>query len=307
MTESTPQCIAITGANGLIGAALTSTLKAEGRDVVRLVRRRATAPDEVEWDPLADYVDTDGLAGVEAVVHLAGAGVGDHRWTDSYKREIRDSRVVGTATLAKSLASLASPPRTLISGSAIGFYGDTGDLEVDESAPRGSGFLAEVVVEWEAAAEPARAAGIRVVHPRSGLVASKRGGAWKRLFPIFKAGGGGRLGSGDQYWSYISLRDEIAALTFLLEHESTPSGRLEGPVNLTSPTPVTNREVTAAMGRVLHRPTPFPVPAFALNIALGEFSSEVLGSIRAVPRALLEAGFVFRDDTIDRAITAALE
>jgi len=307
VTTPKPRRIAVTGSTGLIGSALVRALRADGREVMRVVRREATAPNELEWDPTNDYVDLAKLDGVEAVAHFAGAGVGDRRWSESYKRTIRESRVLGTRTLANALASLERPPATFICGSAIGFYGDTGDREVDESAPQGPGFLADVVREWEGAADPARTAGIRVVHPRSGLVASKDGGAWGRLIPIFKLGGGGRLGSGAQYWSYISLRDEISALMFLIDNASSDDGALDGPFNLTAPRPVTNREVTAAMGRVLHRPTLLPVPEFALRIVLGEFSSEVLGSIRAVPTRLLAAGFVFEDDTIDAAITAALQ
>lgn len=301
-----PHRVAITGSTGLIGSALVEALRADGRDVLRFVRREVTASDEIAWDPAGGLIDVDAMAGIDAVVHLAGAGVGDHRWTEAYKKTIRDSRVMGTSTLARALAALSTPPATFLCGSAVGYYGDTGNREVDESAPQGSGFLADVVRDWEAAAAPARAAGIRVVHPRSGLVASKKGGAWGRMFPLFKLGVGGRLGSGDQYWSYISLRDEVSALMFLLDTVESGSVRLEGPVNLSAPDPVTNREVTAAMRRVLHRPALLPVPAFALDAVLGEFSNEVIGSIRAVPRKLLDAGFEFQDDTIDKAIEAAL-
>lgn len=293
--------IAVTGASGLIGSALVPALRADGHDVLRLVRRAPSTPDEVRWDPAAGYVDTAALAGVDAAVHLAGAGVGDRRWTDAYKKVLRDSRVLGTRTLATALAGLSPRPGVLVSGSAIGYYGDTGERAVDESGPQGSGFLAELVGEWEAAADPASEAGIRVVHPRTGLVVSAEGGAWARLFPIFKLGGGGRLGSGRQYWSFISLRDEVRALQFLLDRDD-----LAGPVNLTAPNPVTNAEVTAAMGRVLHRPTLLPVPSFALKAVLGEFSGDVLGSQRVLPRALEGAGFVWRDPTIDQALESAL-
>lgn len=292
--------IAVTGASGLIGSALVPHLRARGDEVVRLVRRAATAPDEVSWDPAAGTVDIDALAGTDAVVHLAGAGVGDQRWTDAYKKKILDSRVDSTHTIVRAMIELDPKPRTFVAGSAIGWYGDTGDRKVDESDPAGSGFLADVVRAWEAAASPAADAGIRVTHARTGLVVAKEGGAWARLFPIFRLGLGGKLGSGRQYWSWISLRDEVAALTFLLDNQA-----MSGPVNLTGPHPATNAEVTAAMGRVLGRPTVFPVPAFALKTALGEFSTEILGSARVLPAVLESAGFVWQDPTVESAIRAA--
>ncbi|WEH33030.1 TIGR01777 family oxidoreductase [Streptomyces sp. AM 4-1-1] len=296
-----PSRIAVTGSTGLIGAALVRSLRADGHEVVRLVRRPAGAGDEVRWDPKRQYVDTAGLVGCDAVVHLAGAGVGDHRWTEAYKREIRDSRVLGTAAIAEAVASLDTPPKVLLCGSAIGYYGDTGDRPVDESAPPGEGFLPSVCVEWEEAAAPAEEAGVRTVYARTGLVVAREGGAWGRLFPLFRAGLGGRLGDGRQYWSFIALHDEIAALRHILD---TPS--LTGPVNLTGPDPVTNRAVTAAMGRVLRRPTLFTAPAPALRIALGEFAGDVLGSQRVLPGRLVETGFSFAFPDIDSAIRAAL-
>lgn len=293
--------IAVTGSTGLIGTALVQSLRADGHEVVRFVRRAPAAADEARWDPARGEVDPAGLAGCSAVVHLAGAGVGEHRWTDAYKREIRDSRVLGTAAIARAAAALGEPPAVLVSGSAIGYYGDTGDRAVDEDAPAGRGFLPSVCVEWEAAAEPAAAAGIRTAYARTGLVVARDGGAWGRLFPIFRAGIGGRLGDGRQYWSYLSLRDEVAALRHIID---TPA--LSGPVNLTAPDPVTNRQVTEAMGRVLRRPAVLPVPAVALRVALGEFAEDVLGSQRVRPARLLESGFVFRDPDIEQAIRAAL-
>ncbi|MFF0481795.1 TIGR01777 family oxidoreductase [Streptomyces sp. NPDC004779] len=292
--------VAVTGASGLIGAALVRSLRADGHDVLRLVRRPARTADEVEWDPARLYVDGAGLVGVDAVVHLAGAGVGERRWTEAYKKEIRDSRVLGTTAIARALAGLAEPPETLVCGTALGYYGDTGSRAVDESAPAGTGFLPSVCVEWEAAAAPAEEAGIRVTYARTGLVVARQGGAWGRLFPVFKAGLGGRMGDGGQYWSFISLHDEVAALRHLMD---TPS--LSGPVNLTAPEPVTNREVTAAMGRVLRRPTPFPVPAAALKVVLGDFAADVLGSQRVLPGRLLSSGFTFAFPTIDASIRAA--
>ncbi|MFJ7272897.1 TIGR01777 family oxidoreductase [Kitasatospora sp. NPDC098663] len=299
--------IAVTGSTGLIGSALVRSLLADGHEVVRLVRRHSrTGPQPdgstaIGWNPLLGQVEQDGLAGVEAVVHLAGAGVGDHRWTDAYKREIRESRALGTETLAVALAALKEPPRVLVSGSAVGWYGQTGDRVIDEDSPAGDDFLAEVCVEWEAAARPAELAGIRVVHPRTGMVLSAAGGAGARLFPLFKLGLGGRLGDGRQYWSFISLADQVAALRFLIDRDD-----LSGPVNLTAPDPVTNAELTAALGRVLRRPTPFPVPEAVLKVVLGELAVEVVGSHRVVPRRLLDAGFRFAHPNVDAAVRAAL-
>lgn len=292
--------IAVTGASGLIGSALVPRLRADGHEVQRLVRRAAAAPDEIRWDPSAGTVDLDALQGIDGVVHLAGAGVGDHRWTDDYKREILESRTRGTDTIVRAMLQLEPGPRVLVSGSAIGWYGDTGERAVDESAPAGSGFLADVVKAWEAATEPAAAAGIRVVRARTGLVVARDGGAWARMFPLFRMGVGGRLGSGRQYWSWISLRDEVSALALCLTDE-----RLSGAVNLTGPVPMTNAEVTSAMGRVMGRPTLLPVPSIALKIALGEFSTEVLGSSRVLPAALESVGFTWADPTVEAAITTA--
>ncbi|MFI0709425.1 TIGR01777 family oxidoreductase [Streptomyces inhibens] len=292
--------IAITGSTGLIGTALVQSLRADGHEVVRLVRREPTAADEVRWDPKGQEVDTAGLTGCEAVVHLAGAGVADHRWTAAYKQEIRDSRVLGTRAIAAALASMDTPPRVFVCGSAIGYYGDTGDRRTDESAPAGTGFLPEVCVAWEDAAKPAQDAGIRTVFARTGLVVARSGGAWGRLFPIFRTGLGGRIGDGSQYWSFISLHDHIAALRHLIDTEG-----LAGPVNLTAPEPVTNREATAVMGRVLNRPTLFTVPAPALRLALGEFAGDVLGSQRVIPRRLLDSGFTFAHPRIIEAVRAA--
>ncbi|GLF94066.1 TIGR01777 family oxidoreductase [Streptomyces yaizuensis] len=293
--------IAISGSSGLIGTALTRSLRADGHEVVRLVRRPSRSGDEVEWDPLGQYVDAAGLVGCEAVVNLAGAGIGDHRWTEAYRRQIRDSRVLGTAALAEAAATLDPLPRVFVSGSAIGYYGETGDRAVDESAPPGDGFLPGVCVEWEEAAAPAEEAGIRTAYARTGLVVARHGGAWGRMFPLFRAGLGGRLGDGRQYWSFIALHDEVAALRQLIDTES-----LAGPVNLSAPAPATNREVTAAMGRVLRRPALLPVPEFALRAVLGEMAGDVLGSQRAVPAKLLESGFTFAFPGIEEAIGAAL-
>lgn len=294
--------IAVTGSSGLIGTALVPHLRAAGHEVQRVVRRASSAPDEITWDPTKGTIDLAALNGVDGVVHLAGAGVGDHRWSDDYKREILNSRVDSTNTIVRAMQQVEHRPRVLVSASAIGWYGDTGDRIVDESAPAGTGFLADVVRAWEGASQVAVESGIRVVNPRTGLVVAKSGGAWARMFPLFKLGLGGKLGNGKQYWSWISLRDEVCALQFILEQE-----HLSGPVNLTGPTPVTNAEVTSVMGHVLGRPTLLPAPAFALKAALGEFSTEVLGSTRVVPTVLEQAQFRFQDSTIESAIRTALD
>ncbi|MER5976412.1 TIGR01777 family oxidoreductase [Streptomyces sp. NPDC001857] len=294
--------IVVAGASGLIGGALVRSLAADGHEVVRLVRRAPRGDGEVRWDPERGRVDEAGLAGCDAVVNVAGAGVGDHRWTDAYKKRIHDSRVHGTAALARAVASLPERdrPRVLVNGSAIGFYGETGERVVDEDAPPGRGFLPELCVEWEASAAPAAEAGVRTVFARTGLVVARGGGAWGRLFPLFQAGLGGRMGDGRQYWSYVSLHDEVAALRHLLDRDD-----LSGPFNLTAPEPLTNREITAAMGRVLRRPTLFPVPAPVLRAALGEMAGDVLGSARVVPKRLLESGFTFAFPGIEDALRAA--
>jgi uncharacterized protein (TIGR01777 family) len=288
--------IAVTGASGLIGTALVPSLRRDGHEVLRLVRRLAAAPDEVTWDPAAGSVDLDGLAGTDAVVHLAGVGVGDKRWTAAHKADVLGSRVDGTTTIARAVASLEPRPSVLVSASAIGFYGDCGDRPVDETAPAGTGFLAEVVQAWEASADAAREAGVRVAHPRSGLVMSRKGGAWGRMLPLFRLGLGGRLGGGKQYWSFITLADEVRALTFLLTSD------VSGPVNLTAPHPVTNDELTRAMGSALHRPAVLPVPAFALKAVLGEFSTEILSSARVLPHVLEGAGFTFEHPDVASAV-----
>jgi hypothetical protein len=290
--------VGITGASGLIGSALADSLTAGGHHVVRFVRRDTTAPDEIPWQP-GSPLDPALLHGLDAVVHLAGAGVGDKRWTQAYKRKILDSRVGGTTTIATAMAAATEGPRVLISGSAVGYYGDTGDRVTDETGPKGAGFLADVVQQWEAAAQPARDAGLRVACARTGLVVSAEGGAWEKLFPIFKAGIGGKLGSGRQYWPAISLNDEIRALVFLLDSD------LEGPVNLVGPTPVTNAEVAQVMGEVLRRPSILPVPGFALKAVLGEFAEDTLASQRIVPRALEHAGFRWEQPDIRSMIEQA--
>jgi uncharacterized protein (TIGR01777 family) len=295
--------IAVTGSSGLIGAALTASLRADGHQVVRLVRRPPHATDEIRWDPRAADAGDPALDGIDACVHLAGAGVGDHRWTRSYKAEIRASRVLATRALATVLAVQAAPPKVLITASAIGWYGDTGGREVTEDSPAGHGFLSRVVADWEAAAAPAAHAGIRVAHLRSGLVLGKGGGVLARLLTPARFGVLPRFGTGTQVMSWISLADEIAAIRFLLTM-STASGAF----NLTAPNAVTNSELTAALHHALRRPD-FPwlrIPEPVLHLALGEMSSELLTSARVIPQRLTEAGFEFRYPTISAALAAEL-
>ncbi|GAB3687987.1 TIGR01777 family oxidoreductase [Angustibacter aerolatus] len=294
--------IAVTGASGLIGSALVRHLQSDGHTVLRLVRRAPRASDEVRWDPSAGLVDLPALQGVEGVAHLAGAGVGDHRWTDSYKRTILASRVDGTTTLALALAQLDPQPAVLVCGSAVGFYGDTGETAVSEDGPPGTGFLADVVRAWEGAAQPARDAGITVAHARTGLVMSRTGGAFAQLLKLARLGAAGPLGSGQQWWSWITLEDEVRAIVHLL------GGTLSGPVNLTAPEPRRQREVAAAIAHELHRPSVLPAPSVALRAVLGEFAGDVLSSQRVLPAALLADGFTFAQPQLEdgaRWITAS--
>jgi uncharacterized protein (TIGR01777 family) len=287
-----PQRIAVTGASGLIGTALVGYLKSQGHTVQRLVRRTAVSSEEITWDPIAGTVDMDALAGVDAVIHLAGAGVSDKRWTKKYKSEILNSRLLGTTTIAKAVAIVK--PQVFISASAIGWYGESGNRAVVESDRVGDDFLAAVCREWESAAD--LAGDVRTVKLRTGLVLDPTGGALGKMLPIFRFGLGGKLSNGKQWWSWITLHDQIRAIAFLLEN------KVSGPVNLTSPNPVTNSEFTAGLARALHRPALFPVPALALKIVLGGFSAEVLGSKKVMPQALTEAGFTFDYPHISSAL-----
>jgi len=287
-----PQRIAVTGASGLIGSALVGYLKSQGHTVQRLVRRAAVSSEEITWDPIAGTVDMDALAGVDAVIHLAGAGVSDKRWTKKYKSEILNSRLLGTTTIAKAVAIVK--PQVFISASAIGWYGESGNRAVVESDRVGDDFVAAVCREWEAAAD--LAGDVRTVKLRTGLVLDPTGGALGKMLPLFRFGLGGKLSNGKQWWSWITLHDQIRAIAFLLEN------KLSGPVNLTSPNPVTNSEFTAGLARAMHRPALFPVPALALKIVLGGFSAEVLGSKKVLPQALTEAGFTFDYPHISSAL-----
>jgi uncharacterized protein (TIGR01777 family) len=294
--------VLVTGSHGFIGTELVARLGQEGHQVTRLVRRLPGA-GEVGWDPVEGTIDAGGLEGHDAVVHLAGAGIGDHRWTKAYKAKVLGSRVHGTSLLARTLATLQRPPAVLASGSGIGFYGDRGDEELTEESTAGTGFLAEVVRQWEASTAPAEQAGMRVVHLRTGVVLSPKGGALKRLLLPFRLGVGGRYGSGRQWLSWISLDDEVGGIVHVLEHE-----RLRGPVNLTAPQPVTVGELAKALGRALNRPAVLPTPTLALDLLLGrELVREMLLSGQRVrPAKLMASGFQHRHADIHSALTQLL-
>jgi uncharacterized protein len=295
--------VAITGSSGLIGTALRSALAADGHQVLRLVRRPAESADEISWNPAAGQLDPTRLEEVEAVVNLAGAGTGDHRWTRSYKRTIRDSRVSATTTLVNALVQLTEPPRVLVSQSGIDVYGTGHGSEViDEDEPPGAGsFLAGVARDWEAAAAPAAAADIAVCHTRTGIVMTRLGGALAEMLPLFRLGVGGPLAGGEQYWSYVSLPDTIGALRFLIETHGCA-----GPYNVTAPEPVTNAEFTRVLAKALGRPAILPVPEFALRIGLGESADRAVNSLRVVPARLVEAGFEHQHPDAPSVIAAAL-
>ncbi|WKG01331.1 TIGR01777 family oxidoreductase [Mycolicibacterium sp. HK-90] len=291
--------IAIAGSSGLIGSALVTALRAADRRVLRIVRRAPSNGDELFWNPDTGEFDAGALRGVDAVVNLCGVGVGDKRWSGAFKQSLRDSRIGPTEVLAGAVADAGVP--VLINASAVGYYGDTRDRVTDESAPEGTGFLARLCADWEAATAPAVAAGVRVVLLRTGLVMSPSGGMVSRLKPLFSLGLGARLGNGRQYIPWISLEDEIRAVLFAMSAES-----LSGPVNLTGPAPVTNAEFTAALGRALNRPTPVMVPGFALRTLLGEIADEgLLIGQRAIPAALERAGFTFHHNTVGEALAYA--
>ncbi len=300
-TTTDPLTVAISGASGLLGSALRPFLTTGGHTVRRLVRGEAGAEDAIPWRPTEGEIDAGGLAGVDAVVHLAGESIAQ-RWTDARKRRILESRVRGTATLAKALAGMPRPPRVLVCASAVGYYGDTGDLEVDETAERGRGFLADVCEAWEAAAGPARDAGVRVVHLRFGVVLSPRGGALAKLLPVFKVGLGGPVGRGDQYFPWVALDDAVGAV-----HHALVTPDLEGPVNVVGPEQVTSRGFAKTLGEVLSRPAVLPAPAFALKLAMGQMAEEaLLAGQRVRPARLRATDYTFRHPTLEDALRHAL-
>jgi len=295
--------VLVTGAHGLIGTALLPGLRADGHRVVRLVRGEPEGSDDVRWDPAAGTIDAAGLEGVDAVVHLAGAGIGDKKWTPERKQLILESRTQGTDLLARTLAGLDRPPQVLLSGSAVGYYGNRGAEELTEASAPGDDFPARVCVAWEAATVPAEEAGIRVVHLRTGIVLSAHGGALQRMLLPFKLGLGGRIGSGDQYMSWIAIDDHVAALRHLLTADT-----VRGPVNLTAANPSTNVEFTRALGAAVHRPTLLPTPLLPLKAVYG---GELVDSLlvhgqRALPRALEQSGYEFGFPQLDDALRAVL-
>ena len=291
--------VVVSGASGLIGSALVPALRASGHDVTRLVRRQETAADEIHWDPAAGDLDTSRLHGVDAIVNLSGENIGQ-RWTESRKREILQSRTSATSLLARTAAMLEPRPSAFVCAGGVGIYGDRGDEIVTEASTLGTGFEADVGRAWEAAAEPARDAGIRVVNFRQGVVMAKEDGALRRMLLPFKLGLGGRVGSGRQWWTWVALDDLTAAYTFVLGSE------LAGAVNVCAPNPVTSEQFTDALGKALRRPTIFPAPAFAVRTLFGEMSDVLLRGRRALPARLLDAGFEFTAPTIDVGLARAL-
>jgi hypothetical protein len=286
----------------MLGSALGETLREDGAKVIQLVRREPNHSCEMRWEGKGNINDEKFREGLTAAIHLSGANVAAHRWTPAYRREIRASRVESTEALARALARMQRPPAVLLSASAVGIYGDRGDVELTEASPAGAGFLAEVCREWEAATQPAAEAGIRVVHLRFGVALSAGAGALGKMTPLFRLGLGGRLGNGRQWMSWIAIEDLAGAVRFLLR-----SPGINGAVNITSPNPVTNAEFTRALGRVLRRPAVLPAPAFALRLAMGPVADgALLASQRAVPQRLLEAGFRFAQPTLEGALAAAL-
>jgi hypothetical protein len=295
--------VAISGASGFIGQRLVQRLRASGVRVVRLVRQGGDVDrDAIAWDPAGSTIDATRLEGIDAVVHLAGESIAGGRWTEARKAAIRDSRVRGTSLLARALSTLARKPKVFVSASAIGIYGDRGDAVLDEDSAPGEGFLAELGQAWEAAADTARQAGIRTVHPRIGVVLDPSGGALAKMLLPFKLGLGGRLGSGDQFMSWIALDDAVRALAFMIEHDA-----LVGPVNLTAPQPVTNREFTRALAHALRRPAALPVPGWALHLAVGELAdAALLGGARVLPSRLVQAGFAFEHPELSALLARIL-
>jgi uncharacterized protein (TIGR01777 family) len=302
-TQLSPMHILLSGSSGLVGSALAPLLTTSGHRVSRLVRNSGTSgADDVPWNPESEEIDLERLAGIDAVVHLAGESIASGRWSAAKKERIRRSRVEGTRNLCRALAALKSLPKTLVSASAIGIYGDRGDELLDEQSSTGRGFLAQVCQQWEDATTEAEAAGIRVVHLRFGLILSPAGGALAKMLLPFQLGLGGILGSGRQYMSWIALDDVLGSI-----YHTLATGSLRGAVNCVAPDPVTNRQFTKALGQVLRRPTVLPAPAFAMKLAMGEMAQELLlASQRVQPKRLLESSYAFRFSELTNALTHVL-
>ena len=299
--RGTRMTIAISGSSGLIGSALVRALSTEGHVIKHLVRRASRGESEIAWNPKRGELDPRQLAGVDAVINLAGEKL-DQRWSDDVKQEIRDSRVKGTALLARAIASSAPTPRVMVSGSAIGIYGDRGDEVLDESSALGHGFLPDVCKAWEAATQPAADAGVRVVHARTGIVLAKHGGALQRMVMPFRFGVGGKLGTGRQWMSWIALSDVVASIRFVLMNDA-----VRGAMNLVAPNPVTNAQMTEALSHELHRPALFAMPRLARKVILGEMADDaVLASQRVLPKTLQGAGYSFALPTLEQALAAIL-
>ena len=292
----------VTGASGLVGSQLVKELEADGVRVLRMVRRPVENEQEIRWNPAKSTIDAERLEGVDTVIHLAGKGITTGRWTGEFKRQITESRTKSTKLLCETLAQLEQKPRVLVSASAIGFYGDRGTEPVDENSPAGVGFLPEMCQQWEAACEPAWQAGIRTVQLRIGVVLSPKGGALEKMLPTFRWGFGGRLGNGRQMMSWIALHDLIRVLRFVADNDS-----IHGAVNATAPHPVTNREFTRALGKVLGRWALLPAPAFALRLLLGEMADALLlEGASILPKRLEEAGFTFETSRLADALERVL-
>ena len=301
------QSVLMSGASGMLGGAIGAALRAKKFGVVSLVRGAAESAGAVAWKPEAGWIaDREALEGIDAAIHLSGASVSGKRWSKSYKREMVESRVTSTRVLSEALAGLRKKPSVLIAASAIGFYGDRGDEVLDEEAERGTGFLAELCEAWERAADPAREAGIRVVHLRIGVVLGTNGGALAKMLPLFRAGVGGRLGNGRQWMSWVSEADVVGATLFALNADGQGAD-LSGAVNMVAPHAVTNAQFTRELGAVLQRPALVPAPAFALRLAFGEMADEaLLASTRTVPAKLIQAGYIFRHPRIGDGLRDAL-
>jgi uncharacterized protein len=290
--------VAVTGSSGLIGSALCTYITQKGHEVLRIVRKKTSTAQDIFWNTENGKLEEEKLEGVDAIVHLAGESIASSRWTEAQKAKIRSSRIDGTKQLADAISKLAKPPKVVVSGSAIGFYGDRGNEDLTEQSQPGKGFLADVCREWEQSISPIRSKGVRIVNLRTGVILSTKSGALQKMLPIFKLGGGGNIGSGRQYISWISLDDEVMAIWHIINTDS-----IVGPVNCVAPNPVTNQEFTQVLGKVIHRPTVIPLPEFAARIIMGEMADELLlASQRCLPKSLLNSGYSFQYPNLEQAL-----